>query len=328
MLILLAKATPKKQSLYVSRGVKNAGDLVAWANGQGFASTLEPEDMHATIAFSRDPVDWRAAGDSFDTYRNSSGKRSVVALGDKGAVVLKFESPELTQRWQAFRAHGASWDFPGFQPHVTITYDGKGVDLTKVKPYEGVIEFGPERFAPVDEDWSKKLKEKPLTKADYTHPEPTPAQIAAGNYAKRVVAWRGLEIAIENERGSTRRGIKPDGSPWATKMRNAYGYAKASTGVDGDEVDVFLGPDLDAPTVYVIHQRKVGDWDAYDEDKCMVGFPSEGAARDAFLANYDDPRFLGPITAMPAETFVEKVKATKDKPAMIKGGLVLMFRHG
>lgn len=136
--------------------------------------------------------------------------------------------------------------------------------------------------------------------------------------------WRGLELAIENPVGSVRSGKKPDGTAWHTKMKHAYGEISGTNGVDGDPVDIFVGPDLDAPTVYVVHQRKVDDWDKYDEDKCMVGFPSEAAARDAFLANYDDPRFLGPITALPVDQFIAKVRATRDKPAMIKA--ILFFR--
>lgn len=149
---------------------------------------------------------------------------------------------------------------------------------------------------------------------------PTPAQAEAGNYKKPRVKWQGLEIAIENPVGSTR-----EGKGWKTTMRNAYGYICRSGGVDGDEVDVYLGDDMDAPTVYVVHQRKAGNWKAYDEDKCMIGFKSEAAARSAYLAHYDDDRFLGPITAMPVDEFVAKVRATYDKPAMIKA--VVFFRR-
>lgn len=156
--------------------------------------------------------------------------------------------------------------------------------------------------------------------------EPSAAQAKAGNYAKRKVSWRGLTISIENEAGSVRRGRKPDGTPWMTRMLHPYGYINRTEGVDGDHVDVFLGPDLDAPVVYVIHQRKVDDWANYDEDKCMVGFPSEEAARDAFLSNYDDPRFLGPITAMPVEEFAEKARATFEEPKMIKSAVVLVLK--
>lgn len=150
---------------------------------------------------------------------------------------------------------------------------------------------------------------------------PTPAQAEAGNYKKPRRLWKGLEIAIENPVGSVR-----EGKGWRTKMQNAYGYVCRSEGVDGDEVDVYLGPDLeDAPMVYVVHQRRYGDWDAYDEDKCMLGFTSEAAASAAYLAHYDDKRFLGPITALTVGDFINKVRATNDKPAMIKS--VLFMRH-
>ena len=54
-------------------------------------------------------------------------------------------------------------------------------------------------------------------------------------------------------------------------MKYDYGYISGSKGVD--EVDVYLGTYLDtAEMVYVVHQRKYGDWDKYDEDKCLLGF--------------------------------------------------------
>lgn len=149
--------------------------------------------------------------------------------------------------------------------------------------------------------------------------EPTEAQKRSGRYRKRRFTWQGLTLAVENEAGTYRRGVSEDGTPWETLLMWAYGYVCRSEGVDGDEVDVYLGPQLeDAPMVYVVHQRRYGDWSEYDEDKAMLGFMSEGEARDAFLACYDDPRFLGPITAMPVAEFVRKVKATKEAPAMIK----------
>lgn len=142
---------------------------------------------------------------------------------------------------------------------------------------------------------------------------PTPAQAEAGNYKKPRVKWHGIEIAIENPVGSVRKG-----NGWKTTMKNAYGYVCRSEAVDGDEVDVYLGSNMEAPIVYVVHQCKYNDWDKYDEDKCMIGFDSEDEAKAAYLKHYDDKRFLGPVTAVPVDAFVKKVKATYDKPAMIK----------
>lgn len=147
---------------------------------------------------------------------------------------------------------------------------------------------------------------------------PSPAQIEAGNYKKRHIVFQGLQISVENPKGSVRRGTDASGKQWRTKMRHHYGYIRRTEGLDGDHVDCYVGPDKDADTAYIVHQRKAGDWKAYDEDKCMIGFSSEQKATAAYLAHYDDPRFLGPITAMPMDEFKRKVLAAYEKPKMIK----------
>lgn len=150
--------------------------------------------------------------------------------------------------------------------------------------------------------------------------EPSPEQAKSDDYKKPRVTWRGLTIAIENPVGSVRRG-----KGWEVRMKFDYGEIVDSMGVDGDPVDIYLGPNLDdAPMVYVVHQRKNNDWDKYDEDKVMAGFLTEEDARQAFLSNYTDPRFLGPITAMPVDEFIAKVRGTKEKPTMIKA--ILFFK--
>ena len=148
--------------------------------------------------------------------------------------------------------------------------------------------------------------------------EPTQAQIEAGNYKKRKLSFHGLTVSIENEAGSVRRGVDPGGKVWETRMYFPYGYILGSEGVDGDHVDIYLGPDEDAQTVFVVHQRQYGNWSEYDEDKCMLGFSSKEDAVRAFLLHYNDLRFLGDVTPMPLDEFKAKVRATADKPQMIK----------
>lgn len=158
-----------------------------------------------------------------------------------------------------------------------------------------------------------------LVKATPTAAGASPAQLEAGNYRKRKIRFQGLRIRVENPKGSVRSGTGPGGKTWRTKMLYHYGYILGSRGVDKDHVDCYVGPDRSASHAYVVHQRKAGDWNRYDEDKVMLGFGSEAEARRAFLAHYDDPRFLGPVTTLPMEELERKVKATADAPAMIKG---------
>lgn len=155
------------RTLYVQRKLLNAADLIAWAKAQGFGTTTPADDLHVTIAFSRRPVDWMKVGETWSSDKDGKitvapgGARIVEPLGDKGAVVLLFNSSELSWRHEAIKRDAeASWDFPSYQPHVTITYAGGDLDLSKVEPYRGKLVFGPELFSEVDEDWSSNLREE------------------------------------------------------------------------------------------------------------------------------------------------------------------------
>ena len=145
-------------TLYVHRPLVNGANIVAWAKGQGFPTTLPEDDLHVTVAFSRAPLLWPAA--ELDQLLVPVGADRTVVAFDGGAVVLRFASAELARRWAEFRALGASWDHPDYQPHITISFDASGVDLEKVAPYQGSILLGPERMDEVKEDWKDNVMEK------------------------------------------------------------------------------------------------------------------------------------------------------------------------
>lgn len=121
---------------------------------------------------------------------------------------------------------------------------------------------------------------------------------------------QGLPIAIENRKGSVRTGTDSDGNEWRTKMVHPYGYIVGTKGVDGDPVDAYVGPNKDAPDAYVVHQHK-DDGTGYDEDKVMLGFKNKVEAKKAYLAHYDDPKFLGPISRVSIERLKELVASKK-----------------
>lgn len=155
---------------------------------------------------------------------------------------------------------------------------------------------------------------------------PTEAQAKAGNYKKPRMRWHGLEIAIECPAGTVRSGRDRNGVEWSIRMLYPYGYIVGTMGVDGDPFDVYVGPDAAAPMVYVITTRVPGKWDQDDEQKAMIGFAGEDDARAAFLRHYTDERFLGEVRSMPADEFVEKVRGTRERAAMLKSTLFLLRR--
>lgn len=149
------------RTLYVSRKLLNGADVLKWAKGQGFTDTLAADDLHVTIMYSRKAVNWMEMGQSWQTHDdgkltiNEGGARLLDRLGDNGeAVVLLFASSELSWRHEEMVHKGAGWDYPEYQPHVTISYDAdKTIDISAMEPYRGKLIFGPEIFEEVNENW-------------------------------------------------------------------------------------------------------------------------------------------------------------------------------
>lgn len=146
--------------------------------------------------------------------------------------------------------------------------------------------------------------------------DPTEAQKEAGNYRMGHVRIDGLDITIENPRGSIRKGTDADGHEWQTEMHNDYGYIRGTKAVDDDHIDVFLSDNPTQGEVYVIDQvdPKTGE---FDESKVMYGFDSEQDAREAYLSNYEDGwQGLGKITEVSKEEFKKWIDSStrKTKP--------------
>lgn len=148
-----------------------------------------------------------------------------------------------------------------------------------------------------------------------TNTEPTEAQKEAGNYKKGHVVVDGMNITIEQPKGSVRRGTDANGKAWETVMNNTYGYIRGTQSVDGDHIDIFLSDNPETGNVYVVDQ--VNNNGSFDEHKVMYGFNSVEEARAAYLSNYEEGwQGLGNITEVSKEDFKKWLDSStrKTKP--------------
>lgn len=141
--------------LYVSRKVLNGAEIINWAKSQGLKDLFPASDLHVTITYSRDAVDWMEMDDGWsDTGElliDAGGARDVDIFGDDTLVIL-FNSNRLKWRHEEMREKGASFDWEKFQPHISITQNTDGLNLENIKPYTGKIELGPEIFEEIETD--------------------------------------------------------------------------------------------------------------------------------------------------------------------------------
>lgn len=140
-------------------------------------------------------------------------------------------------------------------------------------------------------------------------PEPTDAQKKAGNYAKGHIPpahMHGLDVTIENARGSERRGKRPDGTEWAHSMSDHYGYIRRTKGADDEQVDAYIGS-TQSDRVFVVDQIDQGTG-AFDEHKVMLDYPDEQTAVQAYSSNFDAGWKVGKVTSMTVPEFKEWLK--------------------
>lgn len=227
---------------------------------------------------------------------------------DEYKVMLGYRTKEEAE--QAYlKTKGKGWT--RYEPLQEMSVEKFKEWLNTGAKYEPGVYEAQKNVQLTEED---KALERAVEQAAKESQEPTEAQKEAGNYKKGHVNIQGLDITIENARGSVRRGVDRQGKTWETRLKNHYGYIRRTLDGTGEQLDVFLGSELTSDKVYVVHQidPKTGKFDEY---KVMIGFRSEPLARTAYLSNYEKAwKGLGKIEEMNMDQFKAWMKAAQLKP--------------
>jgi len=104
----------------------------------------------------------------------------------------------------------------------------------------------------------------------------------ANDPIKKKIEVQGVPIWIEWKKGETRIYKDKKGVvKYERHMKADYGYIPDTLDADGEELDVYVGPDRTSPRAFVIKQlRKDG---SFDEHKVMIGYQTKDDAK----ASYD-----------------------------------------
>lgn len=255
---------------------------------------------HELSSAEREARDSLAYGNDFKTLRAAAEQK-----GDADAVAeldaVSEQVSDLLGAEALSRTRGESLD------PIRERLNAAADRFTQVAERIRAPQAGTNVPAGLDLPGSGGTREAVEQAAAITDINPTAAQAEAGNYRKGRVRLNGFDIAIENPKGSTRRGTAPDGTAWESQMAHHYGDIKGTEAADGDNLDVFIGDSLEASNAYVIDQ--VNDDGAFDEHKVMLGFDSLEQAREGYLANYAEGwQGIGEISETSSEALKSWVK--------------------
>lgn len=238
---------------------------------------------------------------------------SAIKLLPSGKIVSQFGKThaELEKRLQDYEYDQAIYGIhPPDKPEYFIGF----------KEFDALCQQLEQERADADPAWQRPAWAKEGADNFFkktTKSVPSSAQISAGNYPKRKLWIEGLEIAIENEKGSVRHGVGKDGKPWHSKMHVPYGYIKRTgMGADGEALDVFVGPKAQLDKVWVINQVDPHTGE-FDETKTVLGVDNEQEARELYLSHYPAGwQGIGSIKEKSFDEFKEWAKNGKTEQAI------------
>lgn len=285
---------------------------------------------NAIFVTSQENTDSKVNAESFDYYvcglRIGDVDYTVRAVFVKPKDGDRYYDHKLTRIEKGKLIDSLFGTTPGFNQTTSLvsgSEDKKLISILQDKVFEKDAKEAKSFVAP-----SPKENENPLdyaeriVEAKRLHDEelkvdtnPSEAQKEAGNYKKGHIKINGFDVTIEQPAGSVRSGKDASGKEWSQVMNNTYGYIRGTEGVDGDHIDVFLGPDMNSDMVYVVDQ--VNTDGSFDEHKVMMGFSSLEDARSAYLSNYKEGwQGLGNITGVALDEFKKWIDSStrKTKP--------------
>jgi hypothetical protein len=297
-----------------------AMDPFELAKSKGFLTTPPTTEDTPTVMRDRFAGMFRDLGAHFGLPKRAV-ERAIEAADGKPATELGGFFKRIAAAYESKGLFGAKVDpdvlgvFDG--PVQVSTEDATGLADEPATEAQGAdtgagdVTAGaqaPAALRPIDE-----AANMAATSPANDLPEPTQAQKDAGNYTKGHGKFAGLDLSIENPRGSKRSGVDSDGAKWETTMAHHYGYIKGTVGADKDHVDVFVGQSLDESRAFVIDQvdPKTGK---FDEHKVVLGADSIEQAQEIYRANYAKGwKGMGAITELPMDTFKTWVKDGKKR---------------
>jgi hypothetical protein len=117
----------------------------------------------------------------------------------------------------------------------------------------------------------------------------------------------GIPVNIERPKGVVK--VFPKGYTQLYKVD--YGSTPLAKGVDGDPLDIFVGPDKSSKTVFVVDKMTDKDHSAFDEHKVLLGFRSKGDARDCVKFHLWGTD--GKIKQMSIDNFLKSIRGGVDR---------------
>lgn len=118
----------------------------------GVTNPVPPQELHTTLIYSRRPCPQLQDihGESFPGTGRITGLTTWDTQTDSKCLVALVHCPELVGLHRQLRQqHGATHDYPDYQPHFTLSYDYDG-DQPTLPPGDYPVSYETIRVKPLE----------------------------------------------------------------------------------------------------------------------------------------------------------------------------------
>lgn len=115
--------------------------LAKHVKAMGVKNPCDSSAYHITTVYSKKPIDYKPSPEAITVH-----PIGYAVFGHPNKVlVLKVEHPRLHERFNEARKAGATWDYPNYQPHITLATEvDPDLDISQLAVPDFTIVTGPE----------------------------------------------------------------------------------------------------------------------------------------------------------------------------------------
>ena len=124
-------------------------------NGIAVKKSMFDRRLHVTVLYSRKHCPSIKADPSAKHIANFSSYDVFTDQNGKYVLVMKLNAPSVAARHlKLMSEHGATYDYPEYLPHITLSYDYDMPQAVGITPFPHNIILGEEYVEDLNLDWS------------------------------------------------------------------------------------------------------------------------------------------------------------------------------
>lgn len=133
-LLQMIEENSQKGTYAAVKPVKQDADLLHdFAHHHGIPNVEDKDKLHTTLLYSRKHLPSYKPAKAITHEAHTDGVEVWPTKSGKNCLVLKLKSPSLEARHKKLMdKHEATYDFPKFKSHISLSYDIGNYDISKI----------------------------------------------------------------------------------------------------------------------------------------------------------------------------------------------------